>query len=59
MMSLIVTMPAVPPCSSITTAILVRLACSVCSSFAMDMPSGTASIERMFRSFTVEPCGMV
>ena len=59
MMSLMVTMPAVPPCSSTTTAIFVCFSCSVCSSFAMGTLSGTAWIVRMRRSSIVLSAGSV
>ena len=59
MMSLMVTMPDVPPCSSMTTAIFVCFACRICSSFAMGMPSGTAWIVRMRRSSIVLSGGSV
>ena len=55
MMSVMVTMPAVPPCSSTTTAIFVEPSCSTCSSFATGMLSGTASMVRTGRSSIVEP----
>ncbi len=58
MMSLMVTMPAVPPCSSTTTQIFVQRSCMVSSSFAMGMLSGTAGSSRMFHSESGVSSGM-